>query len=133
MIWRQGILLDKDNILAQLGVAKVGKEPLGNLTAQERVACLNEKLGLNLLPAKSRWQEHTDALFAFACDSCHQPTEQQYSVIAYEPEPLSYSFIQRRHLCWKCVETGEFAESGLAIDDGERFIVEMIQNGEMRN
>jgi len=174
VIGRQGILLDKDNVLAQLGVAKAGKdvdtlfarlkkdkviysgvfnegwtrwwqhrlqdwgeqlcdEPLGNLTAQERVACLNEKLGLNLSPAESRWQEHTDALFAFACDSCHQPTEQQYSVIAYEPEPLSYSFIQRKHICWKCVETGEFAESGLTIDDGERFIVEMIQNGEMRN
>jgi hypothetical protein len=174
VIGRQGILLDQDNVLARLGVAKEGAdvetlfeelkkakviysgvfsegwtrwwehrlqdweeqfcdEPFGNLTGKERVLRLNEKLGLNLSPAKSRWQEHTDALFAFACDSCHQPTEQQYSVIAYEPNSLPHSFIYRKHICWKCVETGEFVESGLAIDDGERFTVEMIQNGEMRN
>jgi len=174
VIGRQGILLDKNNVLAQLGVAKADKEidslfevlktakviytgvfsegwnrwwehrlqdwgkqlceeALGNMTAKERVVCLNKKLGLKLLPAKSRWQEHTDALFAFACDSCHQPTEQQFSVIAYEPDSMPHSFIQRRHICWKCVETGEFVESGLTIDDGERFFVEMILNGEMRS
>jgi hypothetical protein len=112
---------------------QVCEEYLGNLTAQERVACLNEQLGLNLSPAKSRWQEHTDALFAYACDSCHQPTEDQYSVLAYEPESLPHSFIQRKHICWKCVETGEYVEKGLVIDDGERFIVEMIHKGEMRD
>jgi len=175
VIKRQGILLDKDNVLAQLGVTKAGNdieplfarlktdkviysgvfsegwtrwwrhrlwdwekqvcdEALGNLTAKERVACLNEKLELNLSPAESRWQEHTDALFAFACDSCHQPTEQQYSVIAYDHNPVPDSFIQRKHLCWKCIETGEFAEngSGLEIHEDEEFIVEMILNGEMR-
>jgi len=174
VIERQGILLDKDNVLAQLGVAKedhdieplfarlktekviysgvfsegwtrwwrhrlqdwkeqFGDEPFGNLTSRERVLRLNDKLGLKLSSAESRWQEHTDALFAFACDSCQQPTEQQYSILAYEPDSLPHSFIQRKHICWKCVETGEFVESGLAIDDGERFIVEMIQNGEMRD
>jgi len=174
VIGRQGILLDKDNVLARIGITKESKdvdtlfdvlkqakviyngvfsegwprwwrhrledwekqvceESLGNLTAQERVACLNDKLGLKLSPAKSRWQEHTDALFAYACDSCHQPTEQQFSVLAYEPESLPHSFIQRKHICWKCVETGEFVENGLAIDDGERFVVEMIHKGEMRD
>jgi len=172
VIGRQGILLDKDNVLARLGVAKAGNdieplfarfkkdkviysgvfsegwtrwwrhrlqdweeqfcgESLGNLTARERVVCLNEKLGLKLSPVKSRWQSHTDALFAFACDSCHQPTEQQYSVAAYDPLP--HTCIRGKRICWKCVETGEFTESGLATDDGERFIVGMIQNGEMRN
>ncbi len=172
VIDRQGILLDEDNVLAQLGVTKAGNdieplfarlktdkviysgvfsegwtrwwqhrlwdwekqicdEALGNLTAKERVACLNEKLGLNLSPAISRWQEHTDALFAYACDSCHQPTEDQYSVAAYDPLPHTY--IRGKRICWKCVETGEFVDTGLEIDDGERFIVDMIQNGEMRN
>jgi hypothetical protein len=170
VIGRQGILLDKDNVLAHLGVAKAGndidpvfarlkkdkviysgvfsegwtrwwqhrlwdwekqfcEEPLGNLTARERVACLNEKFGLKLSPAISRWQEHTDALFAFACDSCHQPTEQQYSVIAYDPLPHTY--IRGKHICWKCIETGEFQEHGLEYDKDEEFIVDLILKGEM--
>jgi len=174
VIERQGILLDKDNVLAHLGVAntshdieqlfahlktdkviytgvfgegwmrwwryrledwekQVCGEVLGNLTARERVLLLNKKLGLNLSPAISRWQAHSDALFAFACDSCHQPTEQQCSVLAYEINSLPYSFIRRKRICWKCVETGEFVERGLAIDDGEIMSVEMIQNGEMRD
>ncbi|MEN8218423.1 MAG: hypothetical protein ABFS56_19045 [Pseudomonadota bacterium] len=173
VINRPGLLLDKDNLLAKLGVAKEGKDvevlldllkknqvvytgifsegwtrwwrhrlrdwseklcgdALGNLTAKQRVKCLNHKLGLKLSPAKSRWQNHTEALFAFACDSCHQPTEAQYSVLAYDP-PVRYSFLQRKHLCWKCVETGEFKEQGLEIDDGEEFIVEKIINGEIRS
>ncbi len=131
VIGRQGILLDKDNVLARIGITKESKnvdtlfevlkkakviysgvfsegwprwwrhrlwdwekqvcdESLGNLTARERVECLKEKLGLNLSPAKSRWQEHIDALFAYACDSCHQPTEQQFSVAAYDPLPHTY-------------------------------------------
>ncbi|RKZ78121.1 MAG: hypothetical protein DRR19_26960 [Candidatus Parabeggiatoa sp. nov. 1] len=173
VIERQGILLDQDNVLARLGVAKAGNdieplfarlkkdkviysgvfsegwtrwwqhrlwdweeqfcdEPFGNLTGKERVLRLNEKFGLKLSPAESRWQEHIDALFAFACDSCHQPTEQQYSVIAYDRNPVPDSFIQRKHICWKCVETGEFASRGLEIHEDDEFIVEMIQNGEMR-
>lgn len=170
VIGRQGILLDKDNVLARLGVAKVGKdadtlfarlkkdkviysgvfsegwtrwwqhrlwdwekqfcdESLGNLTARERVVCLNEKLGLKLSPAKSRWQGHTDALFAYACDSCHQPTEDQYSVIAYDP--LLPSYARSKCICWKCIETGEFQEQGLEYDNDEEFIVDLILKGEM--
>lgn len=170
VIERQGILLDKDNVLAQLGVAKasndikpllarlkkdkviysgvfsegwtrwwqhrlwdwekqVCEEALGNLTARERVACLNEKLGLNLSPAESRWQEHTDALFAYACDSCHQPTEDQYSVVAYDP--LLPNYVRDKRICWKCIETGEFQEQGLEYDNSEEFIVDLILKGEM--
>ncbi len=166
VIGRQGILLDKDNVLAQFGVAKVGNdvdtlfarlkkdkviysgvfsegwtrwwqhrlwdwekqfcnESLGNLTARERVVCLNEKLGLKLSPAKSRWQNHTDALFAYACDSCHQPTEQQYSVAAYDPLPHTY--IRGKRICWKCIETGEFQKQGLEYDNDEDFIVDLIK------
>jgi hypothetical protein len=172
VINRQGLLLDKDNLLAQLGVAKAGKnvdaildilktdkvlytgifsegwtrwwlhrlqdwgddlcgESLGNMTAKERVSCLNNKLGLELSPAKSRWQNNTDALIAFACASCHQPTERDFYVLAYDPVP--YSFVQRKPICWKCVETGEFEKHGLEIDDGAELIVEKIRNGEMRN
>jgi len=172
VIDRRGLLLDKDNVLAKLGVAKAGKDveavleilkrdkvmytgvfsegwtrwwqhrlwdwaknlcgdSLGNLTAKQRVSCLNKKLDLKLSPAESRWKNTTDAFFAFACDSCHQPTEDQYSVIAFDPLP--YTFVYRKHICWKCVETGEFAENGLEIDDGEEFIVTKIQNGELRS
>jgi hypothetical protein len=108
---------------------QVCNEALGNLTAQERVACLNEKLGFNLSPAISRWQNHTDALFAYACDSCHQPTEDQYSVAAYDPLPHTY--IRGKRICWKCIETGEFQESGLEYDHGEEFIVNLIRKGEI--
>jgi hypothetical protein len=173
VIERQGLLLDKNNVLAKLGVAEEGQdveplfeilkqkkvlytgifsegwvrwwrhrlndwgeqvchEALGNLTAKQRVSCLNNHLGLKLLPANSRWENHSDALFAFACDSCHQPTESQFSVLAYDP-PVGYSFLQRKHLCWKCIETGGFKEYGLEIDDGEEFIVEKIINGEIRS
>ncbi|RKZ54281.1 MAG: hypothetical protein DRR16_05030 [Candidatus Parabeggiatoa sp. nov. 3] len=172
LINRQGLLLDKDNLLAQLGVAKTGKdvdailellktgevlytgifsegwtrwwghrlqdwgdelcgESLGNMTAKERVSCLNDKLGLALSPAKSRWQNHSDAFFGFACASCHQPTEREFAVLAYDPSP--YRFVQRKSICWKCVETGEFEKHGLEIDDGAEFIVEKIRNGEIRS
>jgi len=171
VINRTGLLLDKDNLLARLGVANTGSdvdaildilkteqvlytgifsegwtrwwwhrlqdwgdelcgESLGNMTAKERVSCLNHKLGLKLSPAKSRWQNGTEAFFGFACASCHQPTERAFSVQAYDPTP--YSFVQRQSICWKCVETGEFKKHGLEIDDGEEFIVEKIHNGEIR-
>jgi hypothetical protein len=170
VIDRQGILLDTDNLLAQLGVEKNGKdvkplfarlkkakviysgvfgegwtrwwqhslwdwekqvcgEPLGNLTARERVECLNEKLQLQLSPAISSWQKSSDALFAYACDSCHQPTEDQYSVAAYDPLP--YTYIRGKRICWKCIETDEFKEQGLEYDKDEEFIVDMIQNREV--
>ena len=124
VIERPGILLDNDNLLAYLGVAKAGKdvdklldilreekvvysgvfsegwtrwwrhrlerwdknlfdEPLGNMRAKERVSSLNQKLDLALSPAQSRWQGHTSGLFAFACASCHQPTEEDFSVAVY--------------------------------------------------
>jgi hypothetical protein len=91
---------------------------------------LNKKWGLKLLPAKSRWKNDTDAFFGFACASCHLPTERAFSVLAYDP--TLYSFVQRKSVCWKCVETGEFEKHDLEIDDGEKFIVEKILNGEIR-
>jgi hypothetical protein len=173
VIDRRGLLLDKDNVLAMLGVSKSGQDvealfeilhrdkikysgifsegwprwwqhrladwgknlcgkSLGNLeTAKERVTCLNQKLGLKLSPAKSRWLNHTNGLIWYVCDSCHQPTEFNYSVIAYEPLP--YRFLHPKRICWKCIETGEFKEQGLETDDGEELIVEKIQNGEIRS
>jgi len=172
VIDRRGLLLDQDNVLAQLGVSKLGKDvdtvfdildrdkikytgvfsegwqrwwqhrladwgkklcgkSLGMLeSTTERVSCLNQKLGLKLSPAKSRWPK-TDGLIWYICDSCHQPTEFNYSVIAYEPLP--YRFLHPKRICWKCVETGEYKEHGLETDDGEELIVEKIQNGEIRS
>jgi len=171
VIDRRGLLLDKYNVLAQLGVklassdvdklfeilrrdkvkytgvfsegwarwwrhrlGEWGKvlcqEHLGNMTAKERVSCLNKKLGLKLSPAKSRWKNRTDTLVAFACDSCHQPTENQYSVIAYDPLP--YTFTHSKYICWKCVETGEYREKGLEINEDEEAVVEMILKGDFK-
>ena len=172
VIDRRGILLDTDNVLAELGVLKKGKnvnavldilrqekvvytgifsdgwtrwwqhrledwgkelcgDSLGNMTAQQRVSCLNKKLGLKLLPAKSRWQNHSDALLWYVCESCHQPTEDEFAMIVFEPSP--YTFIRQKRICWKCVETGEYKKQGLEIDDGEELFVEKIQNGEIRS
>lgn len=109
---------------------KLCDESLGNLTAKQRVSCLNNKFGFKLSPALSSWKNHADALVWMACDSCHQPTEDQYSVAAYDPVP--YTFVFGKRICWKCVETGEFKKHGLEIDDDEEFVVDMIQNGETR-
>jgi len=172
VIDRRGILLDTDNVLAELGVAKTGKDvdkmlnilrqdkvmytgvfsegwtrwwqhrladwgkalcdhSLGNMTAQERVSCLNKKLNLTLSPAKSRWKNDTDTLLWYVCDSCHQPIEDEFTVMAYDPLP--YTFVHRKYICWKCVETGEYQKQGLKIDDGEELFVEKIQKGEIRS
>jgi CheY-like chemotaxis protein len=172
VIDRRGLLLDRDNVLARLGISKSGKDveaifellhrdkikytgifsegwsrwwqhrledwgknlcgnSLGKLeTAPERVSCLNQKLGLKLSPAKSRWP-NPEALIWYVCDSCHQPTEFNYCVSAYEPLP--YRFLHPKQICWKCLETGEYKEHGLETDDGEEMIVEKIQNGEIRS
>jgi hypothetical protein len=104
---------------------------LGKLdSTQERVSCLNQKLGLKLSSAKSRWPD-TDGLIWYVCDSCHQPTEFNYSVIAHEAVP--YRFLYPKRICWKCVETGEYKEQGLKTDDGEGMIVEKIKKGEIRS
>lgn len=171
VIDRQGLLLDKYNVLAELGVAPTSKNikalleilqkdkvlytggfsegwtrwwrhrlekwgdqlcegALGNLTASARVSCLNKKFGLRLSPAKSRWENHTEALFAYACDSCHQPMEDQYSVFVYDPLP--YTFAHSKSICFSCVETGEFEKMGLELDESQEFIVEKIRNGDLR-
>ncbi|HEW97870.1 MAG: hypothetical protein DRR16_28440 [Candidatus Parabeggiatoa sp. nov. 3] len=171
VINRPGILLDKDNVLAELGIAKTGKdieslleilqtdkvmytgifaegwtrwwehrleewgkgisdEHLGNLTAKQRVSCLNSKLGLKLSPAKSRWKKSTDTLVSFACASCHQPTEEEFSVVAYDPLPYPYSFVHNKYICFSCIQTGEFVRQGMEVDDDEKSLVESIQNGE---
>jgi hypothetical protein len=89
-------------------------------------------LGLTLSPAQSRWQGKTDTLVSFACASCHQPTEEEFSVVAYDPLPYTFTFAHSKYICWKCVETGEFTAKGLEIAEDEEFIVEQIQNGEIK-
>ena len=171
VINRRGILLDKDNLLAYMGIASSGKEVdklleilreeklgytgifgdvwtrwwlhrlerwekqlcdeyLGNLTAKQRVSCLNRKLGLKLSPAKSRWKNSTDTLVSFACASCHQPTEEEFSVVAYDPLPYPYTFVHNKSICFSCIKTGEFVKKGLEVDDDEKSMVESIQNSE---
>jgi len=172
IIDRQGLLLDKDNVVAVLGVdskaidldnlfiklaenkinysgvfsdgwdrwwahriSNYGKKlcgkAFGNLNAEERVTCLNNSYNLKLSPAKSRWTARVDSLYAFACSSCRQPTEIEYSVQAYEP--ISYEFMQKRRICWTCVQTGEYAEKSLRINTADMFIAKKIQNGEIKN
>lgn len=172
IIDRQGLLLDKDNVIAVLGVdpktidlenlfiklaenkiiysgvfsdgwdrwwahriSSYGKKlcgkAFGNLNAEERVKCLNNSYNLKLSPAKSRWTTRINSLYAFACLSCRQPTEMEYSVQAYDP--VSYEFMQKRRICWTCVQTGEYAEKNLRINTADMFIAKKIQNGEIKN
>jgi hypothetical protein len=172
IIDRQGLLLDKDNVIAVLGIdpesadvdnllakltenkisysgvfsdgwdgwwahriSNYGKKlcgkAFGNLNAEERAKCLNNSYNLKLSPAKSRWTARVDSLYAFACSSCRQPTEIEYSVQAYEP--ISYDFMQKKRICWTCVQTGEYAEKNLQINTTDMFIAKKIQKGEIKN
>lgn len=104
-------------------------ESPGNLTAKERVDCLNQILKLNLKPAISRWIKNSNTYMSFACSSCKYPTEEEFSVAAYDQ--LRPPFLSKKRICWKCIQTGEYEEKKLLIDEGELYIAEKIKNGEI--
>lgn len=105
---------------------------LGNLSATERILALNEKLGLQLQAATSRWTGTSDVFFAFACASCGNPTELQYSVPAYDN--TIYKSVEHKRICWACLESGEYQEARgkrepLRIDSGGKLIANKIESG----
>lgn len=110
----------------------VAKIELGNIPATERALILNEKFGLKLKAATSRWTESSDALFAVACASCESPTELQFSVPAYDNS--RYKSVERKRICWACVESGDYQETRgkrepLRIDSGGKLIAGKIEGG----
>jgi len=105
--------------------------PLGDLTADKRVNRFNEALGLHLEAAESSWREgHKDALFHIACASCGRPTEIEYSVPAYDP--VTYKFVQKKAICWDCVQKGKYEDKSLSIDETGSFIADKLISGEIR-
>lgn len=114
--------------LVALGMNMCGDD-LGDMTARERVACWNRQLGLNLIAARSPWTESDEFHPGFACAACGQPSDKNHSVALFDPVP---AYVEKRRICWRCVATGRYENAGLSIDDGERYIVEKIQSGELQ-
>ena len=115
--------------LEVFGEQACGNE-LGNLTAKERVECLNRLFSLKLVAAKSRWTPQSDETFpSFACASCANPTEKIHSVAAFDQAP---SFVERKRICWQCIATGEYENARLTPEDAEAYIVGKIKNGEIK-
>jgi hypothetical protein len=106
-------------------------EEIGNLTAQQRIDCLNGKLSLRLIPAASKWTNGTDTFPIMVCASCNYPTDRAHSVAVHETVP---SFVQRRRVCWKCVSTGDYEhhEPRLDLDEKEDYIVAKLKRGDIK-
>lgn len=102
---------------------------LGNLTAAERVEKLYECIGLKFTPALSRWTDNSDTYVSFACSSCKNPTEVEYSVSAYDTVP--HQVIGKNRICWKCIQTGEYEQKGLLVDDTDEFTADKIRHGKI--
>jgi hypothetical protein len=172
-IKRSWLLLDKDNLIALLGVHPDEKESqhfkelikimadddakycgifgkgfqrwwanrvkqffekrcsaqLGNLTASERIEKINDCIGLKFKPAVSRWTQNSDTYVSFACSSCKNPTEVEFSVSAYDPVP--HPIIGKNRICWGCIQTGEYESKGLLVDDSDEFTANKIKHGKI--
>lgn len=102
---------------------------LGDMTAAERVEKINECLKLEFKPAVSRWTNNSDTYVSFACSSCKNPTEVEHSVSAYDPVPNQG--IGKNRICWSCIQTGEYEETGLLVDDSDRFTADKIRHGKI--
>jgi len=102
---------------------------LGDLTSAERVEKISECTGLKFKPALSRWTNNSDTYVSFACSSCRNPTEVEYSVSAYDPVP--HPVIGKNRICWKCIQTGEYEEKGLLVDDSDEFTADKIRHGKI--
>jgi len=101
----------------------------GDLTAAERIEIISECLGLKFKPAVSRWTNNNDTYVSFACSSCKNPTEVEYSVSAYDPVP--HQVIGKNRICWSCIQTGEYEEKGLLVDDSDEFTADKIRHGKI--
>ncbi len=103
---------------------------LGEMTAAERVEKISECIGLKFKPAVSRWTNSSDTYVSFACSSCKNPTEVEYSVSTYDPLLLP-PVIGKNRICWSCIQTGEYEDKGLLVDDSEEFTADKIRHGKI--
>jgi hypothetical protein len=104
-------------------------QSFGELNADERCACLSEHFGLKIRPVRSRWTNKSDVYFAFACASCKLPTEFDFSVEAHDP--LLFDFMDKKRICWKCIQLGEHVENKIKVASADLFISKKIENGEI--
>ena len=102
---------------------------LGDLTAAERVEKISECIGLKFKPAISRWTDNSDTYVSFACSSCKNPTEVEYSVSAYGLVP--HPVIGKNRICWSCIQTGEYVEKSLLVDGSDEFTADKIRHGKI--
>ena len=102
---------------------------LGDLTSAERVEKISECIGLKFKPAVSRWTNNSDTYVSFACSSCKNPTEVEYSVSAYDPVP--HPVIGKNRICWSCIQTGEYGDRGFLVDDSDEFTADKIRHGKI--
>lgn len=102
----------------------LGKRP-STLTGAEKCQILNAKTGLNLIPAKSTWNNSSDEKFIFSCASCLQPSEIKHSLAAFDP--LCPRYGQRKRICWNCIQTDKFAHAHLKVDDVDKDLIDGIK------
>lgn len=95
------------------------------MSGDERAAVLREKLGLKAEAATSRWNKLTSEKFAVACACCHYPTEIRHSVSAFDPNPPR--FVQRRRICWDCIQTDRNIQEKLEVDDVDAKLAEQVK------
>lgn len=103
--------------------ALFGQRPT-TLPGEKRRQIIEEKFGLKLNGAISTWNGSPHERFAFSCAACHKPGEVRHSVSAFDPATPRFS--QRRRICWDCVQTGNFQQARLVVDDVDANIVEDV-------
>jgi hypothetical protein len=107
-----------------------GAERLGgnllSLTAAERAAALSGSLDLSLQPAPSPWDGSIDEYISFACVSCRRPAELRHSLAAFDPR--APRFATRPRICWDCIQTDQFQEANLQVDEVDHDLVDEVKS-----
>lgn len=111
--------------------------PVAEFTAAQRAEKLSARLGHAYAPARNRWDQSTAYMPIFACASCQSPTPLKHSLACLDG--LLPSFVQRRRVCYTCVQTDEYIERRpsldedmeLRLDSGEKRVAERIRTGQV--
>ena len=80
------------------------KRRFSSLPASTRTAALSERLGTDIPPAKSPWNDKDDELLAVACACCRRPTEIRHSLSVFDS--VAPRHLSARRVCWDCVQLG---------------------------
>ncbi|WP_151978519.1 hypothetical protein [Acinetobacter soli] len=104
-------------------VENVGFRPY-SMTSKERVEALNSKIGSELLPAKSRWNNSEDEKSVFACTFCRKPTELRHSLSVYDS--LAPKFTQKKRICFRCIKEENYEKKKIIIDDSDKKFLDNI-------